>query len=116
MTYELNKQIDKAWFEIDKLETPTLPQINLTSRKHAPQTIKDIKDLLAEEENTWVLALEAKPGLLVEDVVAATMAHYITDQIIFRLQQKARDALDKQKTGAIQAEFERMKKAGKDKK
>lgn len=101
MSYDLNKQIDLAWLEIDRMDNPTFPQINLTARKHAPYTIKEIKETLLVEENTWLLAIEAKPGRLVEDVIAASVAEYIAGMLFHRLQQKAQDKIEQMKMQAM---------------
>lgn len=97
MSYDLNKQIDTAWYEVDKLENPTFPQINLTARKYSPYTIKEIKELLLAEENTWTLALPAQAGRLVEDVIAASVAEYIAGVLFHRLQQKAQEKVEQVK-------------------
>lgn len=113
MAYDLAESIERAWYELDKTETPSFPQINLISRKYAPSTIKEIQEMLVKPENTWVLALKAEPGRLVEDVVAAAVAEWISDQLVYKLQEKAKVQLDKQKQATIQAQFETIKKQGK---
>lgn len=97
MSYDLNKQIDVAWLELDRLESPTVPSINLTSRKHAPSTLKEIIELLSDEGNKWILCLKAEPGRLIEDVIAATVAEHIAGVLWYRLQQKAQEKVEQMK-------------------
>lgn len=117
MAYELKKSIDAAWFELDKMEQPTLTAVLLLSKKYSPKTFSDVADVFKEEEDfRLIMPMRAESGRLVIDVISATVGELIYDQLLSRLQAKAQEIMDKQKRTAIQAEYNRVTSHGDKKK
>lgn len=85
--YRLEVAIEKAIQEVSEIEEVKAPQVNLIARKYAPSTVYDIIDCL--NEFPWVLALHAQEGRLIEDVVAASVAEFITIAMVDNLNKAA---------------------------
>lgn len=90
-TYVLKEAIDKAYVKFteldDKLKTPV--NMLLIAREFAPKTIMQVCDVVAEHPE--VLAMEAKLGYQVVDVLIGTITGAIgtsmSDRYIEALQQ-----------------------------